>query len=67
MSLGQGARPIETKDGRKIDVDAESGRNALATSDRSVTEILEELLIEARKIRRGFELIIEQEIDDVDR
>lgn len=67
MSLGQGARPIETKDGEKIDVDAESGRNALATSDRSVTEILEELLVEARKIRRGFELIIEQEIDDVDR
>jgi hypothetical protein len=67
MALGQAQRPLETKGGQKLDVDESTEQTALATSDRTVAMILEEMLIELRKIRMAQELQIGEEIGDVDR
>ncbi len=65
MSHGQGTRPL-TKDGKRVDVDEDDARSELATTDKSATELLGELLLEAKKIRRSLEVLIGEEIDDVD-
>lgn len=64
MALGQNQKPLEAINGEKVSVDETPDRNALATADRSVALILEEILREVRKLRLAAEIKLGEEIDD---
>lgn len=64
MAHGQDPKPIESEDGSPVTVDTSRARKALATSDRTVVAVLEEILAEQRKIRTALEIMIDEEIDD---
>lgn len=65
MAHGPANRPL-TENGERVSVDETPERNALATADRPVAVVLEEILGELRKIRLAMEIQIGEEISDVD-